>query len=134
MAEKKRKASLSASNNSIVIGGDAHGSTVIAGQNINANIQTINVAPLFKQINDAVDKQAELKPAEKEDVKAELQEIKTEVEKPEPDESFLARRFRNIKRMSPEIVDVAIKTLQNPVGGVAEVIKRISKKMAEEAG
>ena len=133
MAEKKDKTGVSAEHGGIAIGGNVQGSNIVVGNHNTVNNQSINVAPLFKTIKDVVDKQAGLKPAEKEDVKAELQEVQTELEKPEPDESFLARRFRNIKRMSPEIVEVAFETLKNPIGGVAEVVKRIAKKMAEDA-
>lgn len=133
MAEKKQKDGLNAGNGSIVIGGNVQGSNIVSGNNNIISNQTINITPLFETIYHAVDKQAYLKPAEKEDVKAELQEIQTALEAPKPDETFLARRFRNIKRMAPDIVEVAFETLKNPLGGVAEVIKRIATKMAEDA-
>ena len=116
--KKKNKSGLSASNGSVVIGG---------------NVQGSNIALLFQDIYDFVDIHPKLQGGKKKDAKAELQEIQTALEKPKPDEGFIARRFRNIQRMSPDIVDVALKTLQNPIGGVAEVVKRIAKKMAEEA-
>ncbi|MBK8428727.1 MAG: hypothetical protein IPL27_23500 [Lewinellaceae bacterium] len=62
-----------------------------------------------------------------------MQEIQTVLEQPDPDETFLARRFRNLKRMAPEITEIAFETLKNPIGGVAEIIKRIAKKATEEA-
>lgn len=133
MAENKDKTGLSADNGSVVIGGNVQGSNIVVGNNNTVSSQSINIASLFDKIHDVVDQQAELKPAEKEDVNAELQEIHSELEKPEPDEGFLARRFRNIKRMSPEIVEVAIETLKNPVSGVVEIIKRVSKRMAQDA-
>ena len=141
MAEKKRrlervegkKDNLNAGNGSVVIGGNVQGSNVVVGNNNTVSNQSVNLANFFDSITDVVDKQIELEPNEKNDIKAELQEIQTALEKPEPDETFLARRFRNIKRMAPEIVEVAFETLKNPIGGVAEVIKRISKKMAEDA-
>ena len=77
-------------------------------------------------------KNDKLASSDKEDVKAELQEIQTALEEPKPDETFLARRFRNIKRMAPEIVEVAFETLKNPIGGVAEVVKRVANKLAED--
>lgn len=132
MAEKKKTGSQSAGDGSIVIGGNVQGSNIVMGNNNTTSNQSINIADFFDDIDDVVDKQIELKPAEKEDVKAELKEIQTALETPEPDESFLARRFRNLKRMSPEIVEVAFETLKNPLGGVAEVVKRIAKKMVEE--
>jgi hypothetical protein len=132
MSDRKDKNSLSASNGSIVIGGSVQGSNIVVGNHNTVSNQSINVAPLFEKIRAEVEKRPDLKPAEKEDIHAEFEEIQTEIEKPEPNEGFLARRFRNIKRMAPEIVEVAFETLKNPIGGVAEVVKRIANKMAEE--
>ncbi len=131
MAEKKR--SLNAGNGSIVIGGNVQGSNIVVGDHNTVTNQTVNITPLFEAIYQSVESHPLLKPADKADVKAELQEIKTALEEPKPDEGFLARRFRNIKRMAPDIVEVAFETLKNPLGGVAEVIKRVAIKMAEEA-
>lgn len=131
--QRARKSGLSASNGSVVIGGDVQGSNIVVGSYNTVSNQSVNVGQLIGTICTAVDKRDDLKPAEKEDIKAELDEVQTALEQPEPDETFLARRFRNIKRMSPEIVEIAFETLKNPLGGVAEIIKRIAKKAAEEA-
>jgi hypothetical protein len=133
MTAKKKKDGLSAGNGSIVIGGSVDRSNIVSGNNNIVSNQSINLAPLFETIYQVVEKQQDLPASEKDDVKAELQEIQTALEEPKPDETFLTRRFRNIKRMSPEIVEVAFETLKNPIGGVAEVIKRIAKKMVEDA-
>ncbi len=128
MAEKKKNSSnVSAGNGSIVIGGD------VSGSNLSLLNHNVEFKPLFQSIEKEVDKTDKLSPADKADVKAELQEIQAALEEPKPDETFLARRFRNIKRMAPEIVEVAFETLKNPIGGVAEVIKRVAAKMAEDA-
>jgi hypothetical protein len=132
MAEKKNKKNQGAGNGSIVIGGNVHGSNIVMGNNNTVSNQSINVAPLFQTIYNFVDAHPKLQAGKKQDAKAELAEIQTALEDPKPDEGFITRRFRNIKRMAPEIVEVAFETLKNPVGGVAEVIKRIAKKMAEE--
>lgn len=129
----KKKNGMSAGNNSIVIGGSVERSNIVSGNNNIVSNQSLNLAPLFQNIYEVVDAKTNLQPGEKSDVKAELQEIQTALEEPHPDETFLARRFRNLKRMAPEIVDVAFETLKNPIGGAAEVIRRISKKMTEDA-
>ena len=129
----KKKDSISAGNNSVVIGGSVQGSNIVIGNNNSVTNASINLAPLFDDIYKKLDIQKDIPSDKKDDIKAELQEIKTALEKPEPDESFLARRFRNIKRMAPDIVEVAFETLKNPIGGVVEVVKRVSAKMAEEA-
>lgn len=134
MAGKKKKDNISAGNGSIVVGGNVERSNIVMGNNNIVTNQSIQLAPLFQIIQQAVEKNDNLTPADKADVKAELQEIQTALEEPKPDETFLARRFRNIKRMAPEIVEVAFETLKNPIGGVAEVIKRVAKRAAEESG
>ena len=134
MAEKKKEDSVSAGNGSIVIGGNVQGSNIVLGNNNNVSNQSvnINITRYFEDINKFVDDHPKLQTGKKEDVKAELAEIKAALEAVKPDENFITRRFRNLKRMAPDIVDVAFETLKNPIGGVAEVIKRIAKKMAEE--
>lgn len=134
MAERKKKSDLSAGNGSIVIGGNVQGSNIVLGNHNTVSNQSVNLANFFDSITDVVNTHAGLNPGEKDDIKAELQDIQTALEESKPDENFLARRFRNLKRMSPDIVEVAFETLKNPIGGVAEVVKRIAKKMTEEAG
>lgn len=129
---QKKKDGMNAGNGSIIIGGDVKSSTIVSGDHNVVNNQTIQLTPYFEIIQQAVEKNDQLTPADKQDVKAELKEIQAALEEPKPDEGFLARRFRNIKRMAPEIVEVAFETLKNPLGGVAEVIKRVAKKMAED--
>ncbi len=133
MADKRKKDGLSAGNGGIVIGGNVDRSNIVSGNNNIISNHSINIAPLFETIYHFVETHPKLQPSKKQDAKEELQEIQTALEEPKPDENFIARRFRNIKRMAPEIVEVAFETLKNPVGGVAEVIKRIAKKMAEDA-
>ncbi len=133
MADKRKKDGLSAGNGGIVIGGNVDRSNIVSGNNNVISNHSINIAPLFETIYHFVETHPKLQPSKKQDAKEELQEIQTALEEPKPDENFIARRFRNIKRMAPEIVEVAFETLKNPVGGVAEVIKRIAKKMAEDA-
>jgi hypothetical protein len=129
----KKKNGLTAGDGSIVIGGNVDRSNIVVGDNNVVSSQSIQLEPLFKVIIEAVESQPNLAPGEKEDIKAELQEVQTALEEPKPDETFITRRLRNIKRMAPDIVEVAFETLKNPIGGVAEVIKRIAAKMAEDA-
>lgn len=134
MAQREKKTGLSAGNNSVVIGGSVQGSNIVIGNNNTVANSSVNIAPLFDEIYKKLDVRQDLNPQEKEDVHAELKEVQLELEKPEPDESFLARRFRNVKRMAPDIAEVAMETLKNPISGVVEIIKKVSKKVAEEAG
>jgi hypothetical protein len=132
MPARKPKSGLSAGDGSIVIGGNVQGSNIVVGNNNRVGNQTNNFSSSFQTIYRFVENHPQLGTAEKEDAKAELQEIESALEKPEPDADFLTRRFRNIQRMAPDIVDVAFETLKNPLSGVATVIQKIAKKMSEQ--
>jgi hypothetical protein len=128
-----KRSGLRVGNSSIVIGGNVDRSNIVSGNNNVVSNHSINIAPLFATIYRFVETHPKLQAGKKQDAKAELKEIQSALEETKPDENFIARRFRNLKRMAPEIVDVAFETLKNPLGGMAEVIQRISKKMAEDA-
>jgi hypothetical protein len=76
-------------------------------------------------------------PANKEDLKAEVKEIQDMVieavqKNAKVDEGFLSRRFRNIARMSPDILDVVVATLANPLAGLGIAVKKIADKAKQE--
>ncbi|MBV6394092.1 MAG: hypothetical protein KPEEDBHJ_03338 [Anaerolineales bacterium] len=128
------KSEITAGSNSVVIGGSVQGSNIVIGSNNTVTNNSVNIAPLFDELYRKLDTHKDLAPETKRDVKEELKEIQSALEASQPDESFLARRFRNLKRMAPDIADVALETLKNPIGGVAEIIKKVAKRAAEEAG
>ncbi|KXK15634.1 MAG: hypothetical protein UZ14_CFX002000364 [Chloroflexi bacterium OLB14] len=132
MADKNRK-SVKANQGGISIGGNVIGSNIVQGDNNVVINQTLNLQPAFAKIYQAVDESPKLTSAQKEDVKAELAEVKNVLETKQPDENLLARKFRMLKSMAPDIVDVAMETLKNPLGGVAEIIKKVANKMKEDA-
>jgi hypothetical protein len=136
MAEKKKsgKGGIRAGDHSVVVGGSVKGSNIIVGDNNVVSNQKINLSTSFAHIYHFIERHPNLPPSEKQDAKEELKEIQAELEKPEPDEGFLARRFRNLQRMAPDIVEVAMETLKNPLSGMAEVVKKVARKMADEAG
>jgi hypothetical protein len=76
-------------------------------------------------------------PADKADLKAEVQEVQSAVKQATTktegiDENFLSRHFRNIARMAPDILDVVVATLGNPLAGIGVAIKKIAEKAKEE--
>ena len=48
------------------------------------------------------------------------------------EESFLSRRFRNIARMAPDVLDVIVTTLAHPLAGLGLALKKIAEKAKEE--
>ena len=134
MPEKKKKDGLSAGDHSVVIGGNVKRSNIVVGNNNVVSNQSTNLSSSFQTIYRFVEKHPDLQPSEKKDAKEDLKEIETELEQPKPDENFLARRFRNLQRMAPDIVEVAFETLKNPITGVATVIQKVAQRMADETG
>jgi hypothetical protein len=69
------------------------------------------------------------------DAKAVVAEIEQKVSQGgEVEEGWLARRFRNLARMGPDILDVVTATLLNPAAGVATVVRKIAEKARADAG
>lgn len=108
--------------------GDHSSSTVIK-----QGVDPEAVARAFRALYSAVEQKPNLPPQDKADLKAELQELETEVVKGEDaDEGFIARRLRYIKRMAPDILEVVVATLINPVSGISTVAKKVAERMRQE--
>jgi hypothetical protein len=130
----KGKRSLRAGEGSVVIGGNVSGSNIVVGNNNVVHSNSVTNTPTFVAIYKLVDEHPALSPIEKTDVKAELQEVEKEAQKGEQaDESTLARHLRNVQRMAPDILDVVLATLANPLAGFGMVAKKVAQKMAQQA-
>lgn len=140
---------VSASNNSnavgnISIGGSMGGNLVIGNNNqvsqtTNNGLSAADIKQLFNSVNTKIDALPQLDQAVKEDAKEEVKDIQENIteavtNKGNLDESFLTRRFRSIARMAPDILDVVVATITNPLGGVGVAVKKIANKAKEEAG
>ena len=118
------------------------GSVNVAGGDITTNQTTSGLSAeeikqLFGGLYSAIDTRPETSPAVKEDLKAEVKEIQSAVteatqQNEKLDEGFISRRFRNIVRMAPDILDVAVATLANPLAGLGVAAKKIADKAKEE--
>ncbi len=114
-----------------VAGGD------IAVTKTTTGLSAADIQQLFDHVYDRIDAGPEAPPAVKEDLKAEVQDIQTAVtqavKQDAPlDETFLGRRFRNIARMAPDILDVVVATVASPLGGLGVVLKKIAERAKEE--
>jgi ATP-dependent Lon protease len=114
------------------------GNVNIAGGNIathqtTTGLSAAEIKALFDQLYAKIDARPETPAADKEDLKAEVKEIQAAVteaakENKKMDESFLVRRFRNIARMAPDILDVVVAMLANPLAGLGVAIKKIAER------
>jgi hypothetical protein len=126
---RKSRSSIQAGDRSVVIGGNASGNIIITGDGNVALPSSSPFEPVYRQIAE----HPNLLPAEKADARAELQELETEIRKPEPDVSFLERRLRNLRRIAPDILDVVLATISSPAAGFSMVAKKVADKMRAEA-
>lgn len=116
----------------VYIGGDAKDNTIIVGDDNIVGGATQNIfAPIYQAIQNTP-----LAPQDKGDLKAEVEEIETEIVKAdaEIDESALSRHLRNIQRIAPDILDVVLATMANPAAGFGMVAKKVAGKMQADAG
>ncbi len=115
----------------------------IAGGNITTHHTTtgLNAAEikhLFDGIYTAIETQVNTPEVDKEDLKAEAKEIQSAVteaaqKNEKVDEGFLSRRFRNIARMAPDVLDLVVAMLANPLAGLGVAVKKIAEKAKEKA-
>jgi predicted transport protein len=85
---------------------------------------------LFRDVYSAVEQKRNISSDEKADIRTELEEVKQELAKGDKaDETFLQRRLRNIGRIAPDILEVTLATMANPVAGLGLVAKKIAEKM-----
>ncbi len=118
------------------------GEVNIAGGNVTnykttSGLSATDIKQLFDQLYSSIETNTRVSPANKEDLKAEVKEIQSTVteaaqKKEKVDEGFLARHFRNIARMAPDMLDVVVATLGNPLAGLGVAVKKIAEKAKEE--
>ena len=137
MPKKKRESS---KRTSVRVGNisSVSGNVNIAGGNVTTHQTTTGLSAaeikgLFDQLYAKIDARPDTPLTDKEDLKAEVKEIQATVteaakENKKVDESFLARRFRNIARMAPDILEVIVATLANPLAGLGIAVKKIAEQ------
>ena len=118
----------------IAIGGNVTNSTLITGDH-NVVGATVNLQVQYlEHIYQAIEQRPDTDPLDQEDLKAAVDEIKAEDEKgDQADETFIARRLRNIQRMAPDILEVVLTTIGNPLARFGVVARKVAEKMRAEA-
>jgi hypothetical protein len=108
----------------------SHGDFVGRDQYKTVGGSATEMAELFKMIFAKIETHPGLSETDKEDLKADVTDVKTETTKADQiDESFLVRRLRNIQRIAPDILDVVLAALSNPAAGFGVVVRKIAEKM-----
>jgi hypothetical protein len=141
---KKKRTTSSSKSTSVRVGdiSDISGNVNVAGGNITTHhtvtgLSAAEIKQLFDGLYTNIDVRANTSAADKEDLKAEVKEIQSTVteavqKNEKVDEGFLSRRFRNIARMAPDILDIVVATLGNPLAGLGVAVKKIAEKAKEE--
>ena len=141
MPKKKRE---SGKQTNVRVGNisDISGNVNVAGGNITTHhtttgLSATEIKQLFDQLYDNIERWPETPASAKEDLKAEVKEIESTVieaaqKNEKVDEGFLMRRFRNIARMAPDVLDVVVATLANQLAGLGVAVKKIAEKAKEE--
>jgi hypothetical protein len=120
---------------------DVSGNINVAGGNITlqttSGLSAVDVEQLFDQLYAAIEVRPGTSPAAEEDLKADIGEVQAAltqavVKNVMVDEDFLCRRFRSIARMAPDILDVVVATLANPLAGLGVAFKKIAEKAKGE--
>jgi hypothetical protein len=117
------------------VGRDKNVSVEAGGINVEGdaeiNQQTALQNKLIESLLKQIDQRPNTPPEDVDDLKNNVQEFKAEADKGEQaDDSFLARRLRNIKRIAPDIGEVLIATVTNPVAGFAMIVKKVAERAA----
>jgi hypothetical protein len=119
------------------------GNLNIAGGNIETHqtngLSAAEIRQLFDGLYTKIDTRENTPPNVKEGLKADVEEIQEKVneavEKKETlEENFLLRRFKSIARMAPDILDVVVASLANPLGGLGVAVAKIAQKAKEDTG
>lgn len=114
------------------------GGDISTHQTINNGLSAADIKQLFDKLYTTIDTRTDTPQSIKEDLKAEVEDIQAAVTEAvekheEVEESFLSRKFRSIARMAPDILDVVLATIGNPLAGLGVAVKKIADKAKEEA-
>ena len=112
------------------IHGDLNNEGNITQETISDSQITVNdIKDIFEGIYSGIDARTDLAKDEKADLIAEIDELRAELAKKEKaDEGFLLRRLRNIGRMAPDILQVTLATIANPVAGFGVIAQKVAEK------
>ncbi|MEJ2265389.1 MAG: hypothetical protein P8X95_18240 [Anaerolineales bacterium] len=120
--------------------GDISGSTGVAiGRGAQATVTQglggEDIARLFAEIYQQIEARPEDPDVDKEELTETVQKVQEEAAKgEEANPNKVERWLRFLGSMAPDILDVTVACLTNPVAGVATAIRKIAEKAQAEAG
>ncbi len=135
---KSRKPASSAGGDVITVNSQGQGNAVAAGRGARASVtqaaQSGEIGAWRKEMEKRIDASMNLLPADKADLKENVAKVAEEVSKgKKADPGRLERLLNVIAGMAPDIFDVAITTIGNPLAGLGLVAKKIGDRAKLEA-
>ena len=131
--KKTRKVVPQQAGDVITVNNRGNNSALVAGRGAKAVISQVEAASELKKwrkdMEKWIDTKKDLLPAEKTDLKDNVAKVADEVSKGmQADSGRLERLLNVILSIAPDIFDVAIATLANPLAGLGLVAKKIGEK------
>ena len=123
----------------ITVGGITGSSGIAIGRGARATVTTglsgSEAAQLFQAIYAQIQARPEDPSVEKDEIKGKVETIEQEAKAgAQANEGKLGRWLRELAGMAPDIFDVTVACLTNPVAGFAEVVKKVAAKAKAEVG
>lgn len=107
--------------------------TNIAGRDVNIGTSIDKIGDAFVKIYAAIDAKQFPTREEEEEVRSTVKDIQAQGEKEEKvNESILRAKLHTLALMSPDILEVVIATLTNPLLGINTVVRKVAQKAKEE--
>jgi hypothetical protein len=132
MAKSKKSGSQVTQGGINIKGNATINSRNVAGRdNVAKSVKnTTNINVSFAPVYHALNKNTTIAPKTKKVVEQTVKEIEKEAGKGETAKvSFIQKRLENIEKMAPDIADVVIATLQNPLAGISVALRKVLAKM-----
>ena len=132
---KQGSSSLTIGGNVSTSGGDIAGGNIEKGDVYQARELNLSTASkLFRPIYETLDKPKKYPEQKREKIKKYVAEIQGEVSKGKKhvDSSYVEKRLINIAKMAPDILEVTLGVIANPVIGLGMLAKKISQKASEK--
>lgn len=116
---------VSAGAGGVAVGGKASDNLIVTGDGNQVSQAQVILAPAYEAIQ-----RSDRSEQEKADLTTEVRRIEAEAGKgDQADETFLARRLRNLRRMAPDIAEVA---LEGPGAVLGTAVRKVAGKVRGE--
>lgn len=136
--EESHEVSVSESGDTITVGDVGPGAAAAVGRGASASVtqsvrQSSDLAAVLAQwrgqMETKIDDQPDLSIEEKKDLKEQVEKIESEAAKgDDADPSRLEKLINTLCVMAPDIFEVAVTTLANPLAGIGVALKKIGDK------